>query len=121
MHLTHKKCSGRLGSDIDPGGEVEYGGCSEVRMGKEQQNLEIHYHPEDRPGVTVVLHWGRYGIDARVTVPVERWQRLAQLARVDLDAAAGELLSIAGVEVPIEERAAVIDGYGRSLKVLLVL
>ena len=88
-------------------------------MGKEQQNLEVHYHPEDRSGVTVVLHWGRYGIDSKVTVPVERWQRLAQQARVDLDGAAGELLSIAGVEAHLGERATVIAGYGRSLKALL--
>jgi hypothetical protein len=32
-----------------------------------------------------------YDIDAKVTVTVERWRRVAQLARVDLDAAAGDV------------------------------
>lgn len=90
-------------------------------MGKEQQNLEIAFHPEQRPEVIVKLHWGAHGIEGLAIIPVERWRRLVQLARVDLDGAAGELLSIAGVEVPIEERAAVIDGFGRSLKALLGL
>lgn len=88
-------------------------------MGKEQQNLDFGYHPEDRPGVTLKVHWGRYGIDSKVTVPVERWQRLAQQARVDLDGAAGELLSIAGIEAHLGERATIIGGYARSLKALL--
>lgn len=90
-------------------------------MGKEQQNLDFGYHPEDRPGVTLKVHWGRYGIDALVTVPVERWRRVAQRARVDPDGAAEELLSIAGVEGHLGERATIIGGYARSLKALLGL
>lgn len=88
-------------------------------MGKEQQNMEIHHHPEDRSGVTVVLHWGRYGIDSRRTVPVERWAGVASQARTDIDSAAEELLSIAGVEAHLGERATIIGGYARSLKALL--
>lgn len=90
-------------------------------MGKEQQNMELHYHPEDRAGVTVVLHWGRYGIDIRATVPAERWKALAQQAHADLDGAVGELLTIAGVEAHLGERRTILDGYGRSLKALLGL
>lgn len=90
-------------------------------MGKEQQNMEIHHHPEDRSGVTVVLHWGRYGIDSRRTVPVERWAGVASQARTDIDGAVGELLSIAGVGAHLGERRTILDGYGRSLKALLGL
>jgi hypothetical protein len=94
-------------------------------MGKEQANLETAFHPERYPDdegrVDVVVHWGAHDIDAKVTVTVERWRRVAQLARVDLDAAAGELLSIAGVEAPVEKRATVIGGYARSLKAILGL
>lgn len=94
-------------------------------MGKEKANLETAFHPERYPDdegrVDVVVHWGAHDIDAKVTVTVERWRRVAQLARVDLDAAAGELLRIAGVEGHLGDRATVIDGYARSLKVILGL
>lgn len=88
-------------------------------MGKEQQNMELRYHPEDRAGVTVALHWGRYGIDSTRTIPVERWRAIVERARTDLDGAVGELLSIAGVEAHLGDRRTILDGYGRSLKALL--
>lgn len=65
-------------------------------MGKEKASAEFRYHPEERAGITIWLHWGRYGIDSTRTIPTERWAEIAKLTHRDVEAAALELLTVLG-------------------------
>ena len=90
-------------------------------MGKEQSNMEIHHHPEAAAGVTVVLHWGVYGIDAKVTLPSPRWREIVEQTTLAPRVGAMTLLAAAGVQVPPSDHAAVVEGFGASLRALLAL